>query len=139
MSWNYFGSGHGKGEVDGARALLKRQIRTEQIKPQGRKLQNAAEIVEFLKELLARVHAGPRDARYTTSKFFWKIKIASIGAVDQEDTRQAKRVPGSMSMYQCRSVSSRDCTLVQFCQLTYFCYACLGYDTSYSCHQANHV
>jgi hypothetical protein len=33
MSWNYFGSGHGKGEVDGAGALLKRQIRTEQIKP----------------------------------------------------------------------------------------------------------
>jgi hypothetical protein len=139
MSWNYFGSGHGKGEVDGASALLKRQIRIEQIKPQGRKLQNATKIVEFLKEQSARVHVGPRGARCTTSKFFWEIKTAGIGAMDREDTRQAERVPGSMSMHQCRSVSPRDCTLVQFRQLTCFCYACLGYDTSYSCHQADHV
>jgi hypothetical protein len=26
MCWNYFASGHGKGEVDGAGALLKREI-----------------------------------------------------------------------------------------------------------------
>jgi hypothetical protein len=38
MSWNYFGSGHGKGEVDGAGALLKREIRNEQLKPNGQKL-----------------------------------------------------------------------------------------------------
>jgi hypothetical protein len=87
MSWNYFGSGHGKGEVDGASALLKRQIRIEQIKPQGRKLQNATKIVEFLKEQSARVHVGPRGARCTTSKFFWEIKTAGIRAVDREDTR----------------------------------------------------
>jgi hypothetical protein len=29
MTWNYFASGHGKGEVDGCGALLKRKIRKE--------------------------------------------------------------------------------------------------------------
>ena len=29
MSWNYFASGQGKGEVDGAGALLKQEIRNE--------------------------------------------------------------------------------------------------------------
>lgn len=31
--WNYFAIGHGKGEVDGARTLLKREVCKEQIKP----------------------------------------------------------------------------------------------------------
>jgi len=34
--WNYFSSGHGKGEVDGEGVLLKREIRKERIKPQAR-------------------------------------------------------------------------------------------------------
>jgi hypothetical protein len=41
MIWNFFVIGHGKGEVDGYRALLKRELRKEQIKPHGKKLQNA--------------------------------------------------------------------------------------------------
>jgi hypothetical protein len=33
MIWNYFSTGHGKGEVNGASALWKREIQKEQIKP----------------------------------------------------------------------------------------------------------
>jgi hypothetical protein len=40
--------GHGKGEVDGVGALLKREVQKEQIKPQCKKLQNAIEIVVHL-------------------------------------------------------------------------------------------
>jgi len=36
MFWNYFASGHGKGEVDGADALLKRELFKEQLKSNGR-------------------------------------------------------------------------------------------------------
>jgi hypothetical protein len=50
MSWNYFGLGHWNEEVDGTGALLKREIRTEQLKADGWKLQNVAEIVLFLKD-----------------------------------------------------------------------------------------
>jgi hypothetical protein len=36
--WNYFASGHGKGEVDGTGALLKRELHKEQLKPHGMKI-----------------------------------------------------------------------------------------------------
>jgi hypothetical protein len=29
MTWNYFATGHDKGEVDGARALLKQELKKE--------------------------------------------------------------------------------------------------------------
>jgi hypothetical protein len=38
MVWNFFAIGHGKGEVDGARVLLKREVQKEKIKSQGLKL-----------------------------------------------------------------------------------------------------
>jgi hypothetical protein len=49
MVWNYFASGHGKGEVDKVGALLKREIRKEQIKPNACKLQCASNVVKYLK------------------------------------------------------------------------------------------
>jgi hypothetical protein len=33
MVWNFFATCHGKGEVDGARVLLKIKVQKEQIKP----------------------------------------------------------------------------------------------------------
>jgi hypothetical protein len=139
MCWNYFGSGHGKEEVDGAGALLKREIRNEQMKVDGRKLQNAAEIVQFLKEQSRKAHAGPRGARCTTSKFFWEIPISGPGSVDKTNPLQAETVPGSMGNHQCRSVSTRDPTLIQYRQLSCLCHACLGYDCQRACHQSDHA
>jgi hypothetical protein len=49
MRWNYFASGHGKGEVDGAGTFLKRKIHKEQIRPQACKLQNT-HVVTFCYE-----------------------------------------------------------------------------------------
>jgi len=46
--WNYFASRHGKGKVDGACALLKREFHKEQLKPHGVKIQKAHEVVNFL-------------------------------------------------------------------------------------------
>jgi hypothetical protein len=45
MIWNFIVTRHGKGEVDGSGALLTRELRKEQIKPHGKKLQNANECV----------------------------------------------------------------------------------------------
>jgi hypothetical protein len=36
MIWNYFSTSRGKGEVDGAGALWKREIQKEKIKPNAR-------------------------------------------------------------------------------------------------------
>jgi len=35
MEWNYWGTGHGKGPRDGARACLKQALQKEQLKPHG--------------------------------------------------------------------------------------------------------
>jgi hypothetical protein len=45
MIWNFFMIRHRKGEMDGFGTLLKREIKKEQIKPLGQKLQNAREVV----------------------------------------------------------------------------------------------
>jgi hypothetical protein len=57
MVWNYFVIGHGRGEVDGIGASLKREVRKEQIKPIGLKIQNAAEMVAYLKAKSNKYHA----------------------------------------------------------------------------------
>ncbi len=46
-TWNFFGSGHGKGSHDGASAIIKRLIRKEQLDANGGRLQNAKEVVQF--------------------------------------------------------------------------------------------
>jgi hypothetical protein len=38
LTWNFFASGHAKGEVDGAGVLCKREIRSEQMKPNAQRL-----------------------------------------------------------------------------------------------------
>jgi hypothetical protein len=48
MTWNYFATSHGKGEANGARALLKRKLWKEQLKPNGMNLQNAHEAISYL-------------------------------------------------------------------------------------------
>jgi hypothetical protein len=47
MCWNYFVSSHGKGEVDGVGALLKREICKEQIKPHACNLQNVKDVTFY--------------------------------------------------------------------------------------------
>jgi hypothetical protein len=48
MVRNFFVMGHGKGEVNGIGVLLKWEVQNEQIKPQGKKLQKATEIVTHI-------------------------------------------------------------------------------------------
>jgi hypothetical protein len=54
MIWNYFAIGHGKGEVDDIRALLKREFRKEQIKPNVCKLQCVGNVVKYLRKEATR-------------------------------------------------------------------------------------
>jgi hypothetical protein len=65
MTWNYFTIGHGKREVDGVGALLKREVCKKQMKPHGMKFENTAEIVAFLKaETLKKFFVGqPRACK----------------------------------------------------------------------------
>ncbi len=136
MSWNYFASGHGKGEVDGAGALLKRELYKEQLKPNGRQLQCAAHVVRFLQEESNKFHAGRIGERQKITKFFWEIKERDILRVDK---LEAETIPGSRGMHQCRSISCKDPTLIQFRQLTCYCVSCSDPNSDLPCYQKAHV
>lgn len=136
MLWNYFASGHGKGEVDGAGALCKREVRKEQLKPNGRCIQNAEQMVRFLKEESSKHHHGPPSSRKCTNKYFWEIKEGSICRVRD---MQCETVSHSRQQHQVRSVSCKDPTLIQFRPLSCFCWACSEYNTDFGCHQKSHV
>jgi hypothetical protein len=57
-----FATRHGKGEIDGASALLKRELCKDQIKPQGFKIQNAKEVVNLLQFEANKFHATHPNA-----------------------------------------------------------------------------
>lgn len=46
MAWNFFGSGHEKGEHDGAGAVVKCMFPPEKLKANGVKLQNSHDVVQ---------------------------------------------------------------------------------------------
>jgi hypothetical protein len=70
LVWNFFVSGHGKGEVDGIGALLKREVKKEQIKPAGKKIQNVIEVVAYLRSEANTYHVLHSKARQHINKFF---------------------------------------------------------------------
>jgi hypothetical protein len=70
LVWNFFVSGHGKGEVDGVGALLKREVKKEQIKHVGKKIHNAIEVVAYLKVEANKYHVFHPKARQHINKFF---------------------------------------------------------------------
>ena len=53
MVWNFYGSGHGKGEWDGAGVVVKKTLRSEQLLNPHRSLRNAHDCVTFLNAVLA--------------------------------------------------------------------------------------
>jgi hypothetical protein len=69
-------------------------------------VQNAEEIVEFLKSRAQRIHAGLQGTRSSPNKYFWLIPVFGPGSVDWVDRKQPDRVPGSMANHQARSVSA---------------------------------
>jgi hypothetical protein len=52
LLWSFFWNGHGKGPHDGGGAVIKWLLCKEKFNPQGRKLQNAMEVVAILCEQL---------------------------------------------------------------------------------------
>lgn len=95
MNWNFFESAHGKGEWDGAGAVVKRALAAEQIENPLRPLRNAVEVVDFLEEkYIERVPSS--YARATTpplSRVFWLIGDIAIDHAD--NSIKCHTLPGS--------------------------------------------
>jgi hypothetical protein len=133
---NFFATGHGKGEVDGAGTLLKREVHKKQLKPDGPKLQNCLEIIRFLQEETNKFHHAHPRARQQLRRHFWEIKK---GHVDRVNFYRAGTNPGSKKMHQVRLLSPRDPTLLQIRELMCFCTASLDSNTALQYWQRDHI
>ena len=81
MMWNYFASGHGKGEHDGARAVIKRTLTQEQLKPSAFEMKCAADVVTFLQLCFC-------DNK--VKRIFWEIKETDVQRENQWNCRCVK-------------------------------------------------
>jgi hypothetical protein len=63
---------------DGAGVLLKRELWKEQIKPNARRLQNAYDVVTFLKEEATRQHVAHPNVRRIVRKYFSEAMVANV-------------------------------------------------------------
>jgi hypothetical protein len=101
LIWNFFASGHEKGEVDGAGALCKREIRSEQMKPNAQRLQDAADIVAFLRSQSRRSHTAYVSPRMVVNKHFWLVGTSDVV---RSRVPNVTTIPGSRSMHQVQTL-----------------------------------
>jgi hypothetical protein len=138
MEWYYWGTGHGKGPHDGAGACLKQMLRREQLKTDGWKLQNAADVVTFLNSTITlplSEFVGPY--KKNVNRIFWEI---GRHEVDHNTTQfSCKTIPGSRSMHSVRSVSHEKPTLVEARDFSCFCASCVSRNPLEECTNLGHV
>jgi hypothetical protein len=138
MSSNFFASGHGKGEHDGAGAVVKSGLRKHQLLEDGSPLSNAAEVVELCRASLSGAalssYEGRTAARAETTRTFWLVTEEELATVEK---LRCKTIPGSRSMHSVRAKQGNP--LVIFMRKrSCFCVSCLDEDWD-SCENKAHV
>ncbi len=131
--WNYFATRHGKGEVDGAGALLKREFCKEQIKPQQFKIQNAKEVDNLLQCEVNKFHVTHPNARKIMNKTFQQVKV---GDVDKSSGFHCAIVPRSQKAHQVRLVTCQDPTMLEYRNVSCFCIRCQDPAIKFPCKHA---
>lgn len=123
MTWNFSGSGHGKGEHDGAGAVIKRHLTHEQLKPNGVKLQCAHEVVAFLRETMSTgAEASYPSKTRLVSRVFWEIKLDEV---DRSQTWDCKAIPNARSIHCVSGYSLTNGRALKSRTLSCFCSACM--------------
>jgi hypothetical protein len=87
---------------------LKREIWKEQIKPKGRKIQNVAKVMAFLKFEVNKYHAAHMN---TQNKFFHEVRVRDI---DRSKSFECETVKGNKAKHKVWSLSPKDPTLCQY-------------------------
>jgi hypothetical protein len=135
MWWNYFESAHGKGEWDGAGAVVKRALRAEQIQNPLQPLQNVAQVVEFLEEeYTERIYE--QSMTPPLSRVFWHIGEKEVD--HHEKSVKCNTLPGSKSLYSIMGFSMSDPTLLRTRALSCFCVPCIDGQWA-DCENPSHV
>jgi hypothetical protein len=68
--WNYFATGHNKSEVDGAEALMKKELCKEKIKLGEQRIHNTKDAARFLVAESSRRHAAYANVRRNTNNYY---------------------------------------------------------------------
>ena len=113
MQWNYFGSGHGKGEHDGAGAVIKHALTSEQLDNNGAKLQNAHDVVEWLTWKMSN------DGK---NILFVEVRADEV---DRTKSYGCKTVKGTRNTHCVLGFSRKDTTQLLLRSLSCFCSMCL--------------
>jgi hypothetical protein len=136
LSWNYFGTGHGKAEWDGAGAVVNSALRQSQLHDNWRRMQNAHDAVSFLNEKMG----GAVDTNFQktgikeANRFFWEIPKDCM----RERSFDCETVKGSQSLHSIYSFSIADPTLLFVRKLSCFCAYCFDFDCT-NCVNKSHV
>jgi hypothetical protein len=91
FDWHYWGTGHGKGTRDDARAYFKQCIKIEQSQSNGVKMHNAYDFTKFLRTIMNIAHVTYLKARLEVAKNFIEIQV---GEVDRQCLYSCKMVYG---------------------------------------------
>jgi len=83
--------------VDGVGALFKHEVRKEQLKPMGQKIQNVAKFVAFLKVESNKYHVTHFKANQHMNKYFHEVKVSDVNRSRPFDCELGK---GSQKLHQ---------------------------------------
>ena len=139
MTWSFFGFGHGKGEHDGAGAVVKRALTHEQLKSDGVILQQAVDVVQFLERTMAHGASssyamGTKEAMGISRKF-WLVKVEDV---DRSKSWGCEQIQGSQSLHSICGFSRHDVSQLNTRKLSRFCNACIRGHWR-SCHNKAYV
>ncbi|KAG0573100.1 hypothetical protein KC19_VG148800 [Ceratodon purpureus] len=114
----FWGSRHGKGPHDEARACLKQALRKEQLEKMSQKLQNAADVVDFLQHAMNIPNNAYPLAKRVVERHFYLI---GANEVSRKHPMACKTVDGSRSIHSIWSVGTHNNCLLETLDFSCFC------------------
>jgi hypothetical protein len=125
MIWSFFGSGHGKGPHDGARVVIKRFLKKEQLNVHGEKLQNVEKVVTLLKKHLSnKLETSYVNVRKPIKRFSWHIKSNDV--IQNNSSFNCDLVKGCMKLHSIFTSNKHNSTQLLVKDLACYCIFCLN-------------
>jgi hypothetical protein len=81
MVWFYFGNNHGKGVHDRAGAVLKQEVRKEQLTMDSQHLQNTINIVTFYKRKQTKDHEAYLNVKRDINCYFHLVRLENMDQI----------------------------------------------------------
>lgn len=128
LQWYYFESGHGKGEHDGAGAVVKSALRKWQLVRDGQSLMvSAADAVKLLTERLSGAAATSYPSKAAVREGVnRRFILVGESDVDRSVPYDCKQIPGTRSFHAVRGAGGTNVTTLFHRELACFCRHCFN-------------